>query len=251
MPSGGRLRLAARRAAFDEAAVRLHPWARVGSFAEIDVADTGAGMDERTAARAFEPFFTTKEDGTGLGLSTVYGIVQQHGGFLHLESAPGRGTRVRICLPLASPEAPRTPAPAAPPDPCGPDEGKAFAHETVLVAEDEPAIRALVTVALTERGYIVVAVRDGEEAVREFSRRPREIAAVVLDVIMPRMSAPEAYEKMRAIRADVKALFITGYAPHAARLAELFERERVAVLEKPFAPHVLAEAVRKLIDRTA
>jgi PAS domain S-box-containing protein len=250
MPSGGRLQLATRRVDFDELAVARNPWARAGSFAEIEVSDTGLGMDASTRARAFEPFFTTKASGTGLGLSTVYGIVQQHGGFLHLESAAGQGTRMRVYLPLAAAarSAPSTPPPstarAAGTSPAGEPRG----NETILLAEDEPAIRSLVSLMLTELGYRVIATSDGEEAVREYRQHAAEIALVVLDVVMPRMGAPEAYERMREVRPDVKVLFTTGYAPESTQLAELFERTQVPVIEKPFAARTLAERVRSAID---
>jgi PAS domain S-box-containing protein len=252
MPEGGMLALTTRLATFDEAAVRRNPWAQVGSFAEIEVRDTGVGMDASTRARAFEPFFTTRENGTGLGLATVYGIVQQHGGFVHLQSAPGHGTTLRICLPLApSSLAPvvTIPAPAAPLDVAAPGaDDEPRGRETILLAEDEPAIRSLVAMTLTELGYRVLVASDGEEAVREFARRSGEIALVMLDVVMPRMGAPEAYEKMRAIRPDVKVLFATGYAPEATQLAELIEKTRVPVIEKPFGVRTLAERVRAAID---
>jgi PAS domain S-box-containing protein len=252
MPDGGRLSLTTRRVDFDEEAVARSPWACVGAFAEIEVSDTGLGMDATTRARAFEPFFTTKANGTGLGLATVYGIVQQHGGFLHLDSAAGHGTRVRIYVPLAAPAPPPASAQvraaarvgevadAAAEEPRG--------HETILLAEDEPAIRSLVSLMLTELGYRVIATSDGEEAVREYQRSADDIALVVLDVVMPRMGAPEAYERMRAVRPGVKVLFATGYAPESTQLAELFERTQVPVIEKPFAARTLAERVRSVID---
>ncbi len=251
MPEGGRLTLVTRLAEFDETAVTRCPWARVGSFAEIEVRDTGMGMDTQTRARAFEPFFTTKASGTGLGLATVYGIVQQHGGFVHLDSTAGHGTTLRVYLPLApaSPPVSVTQAPAS-----QPAQGHAVAleeakgHETILLAEDEPAIRSLIATTLTELGYRVITACDGEEAVQEYRRRATEIALVVLDVVMPRMGASEAYEKIRAIRPDVRVLFATGYAPEATQLAEIIERTQVPLIEKPFSARTLAEKVRRAID---
>jgi PAS domain S-box-containing protein len=249
MPEGGRLTLATRRTSFDEVAVRRSPWARVGAFAEIEVTDTGVGMDARTRARAFEPFFTTKATGTGLGLATVYGIVEQHGGFVHLESEAGRGTTLRVYLPLA--QSVRPAAPTQPPPPHGelqsPPSGELRGTETILVAEDEPAIRSLVALTLADLGYRVIATSDGEEAVRAYEQHASEIALVVLDVVMPRMGAPEAYARMQAIRPDVRVLFSTGYAPEATQLAELIERTRVPIIEKPFSARALAEKVRGAI----
>jgi PAS domain S-box-containing protein len=243
MPEGGTLRLTTRATAFDDAFVARHPWARGGSFAEIAVSDTGVGMDTKTRARIFEPFFTTKREGTGLGLSTVYGIVQQHGGFIHVESAPREGTTFRVFLPRTGDSAPvsrTTNGVHLSPSSSG--------REVVLVAEDEPALRALVTMTLTELGYRVIAVSDGEEAVHAYEEHAREVDLVVLDVVMPRLDAREAYERIRAVRPDVKVLFTTGYAPASTRLAQLLESGRVPVLEKPFTPLALAAKVRSAID---
>jgi PAS domain S-box-containing protein len=243
MPEGGRLFLVTRRALLDAAFVEKNPWAREGAFAEVVVRDTGVGMDAGTRARIFEPFFTTKPQGTGLGLATVYGIVQQHGGFLGVESATGTGTTFRVFLPLSEGTATRDTA-----DDTGrPGEG-AKGRELVLVAEDEPALRLLVTTTLSELGYGVIATCDGEEAVREYGSRSSEIALVVLDVVLPRLDARQVYERMHAVRPDVKVLFTTGYAPESTRLGELLESARIPLLEKPFTPSLLAARVRAAID---
>jgi len=251
MPEGGRLTLVTRRTDFDEAAVKRNPWARVGTFAEIQVSDTGVGMDARTRVRAFEPFFTTKATGTGLGLATVYGIVEQHGGFVQLESEAGRGTTLRVYLPLT--QSVRPAAPTQPPptrgDTSAPPSSQLRGTETILLAEDEPAIRSLVALTLTDLGYRVIATSDGEEAVRAFEKNAAEIALVVLDVVMPRMGAPEAYARMQAIRPGVRVLFSTGYAPEATQLAELIERTQVPIIEKPFTARALAEKVRSAIGK--
>src|SRR5579859_5875663 len=168
MPDGGTLRLETRATTFDDAFVARHPWARAGSFAEIVVTDTGVGMDGDTLARIFEPFFTTKSEGTGLGLSTVYGIVQQHGGFVHVESDPGRGTSAHVYLPRThdAPEAVR-PGPVAAGAAANGIAVRSYAgKELVLIAEDEPSLRALVSTTLKELGYRVIATSDGEQAVR-------------------------------------------------------------------------------------
>ncbi len=243
MPGGGTLRLAASAVTFDDASLRRKPWARAGRYAEIAVSDTGVGMDDATRTRIFEPFFTTRREGTGLGLSTVYGIVRQHGGLLGVESAPGLGTTFYVCLPLAegdvAPAEPLAPAPWSPAP-----QGK----ETILVAEDEPSLRAIVGAILGELGYRVVMTSDGEEAVREYERRRDEIALVLLDVVMPGLDARQAYERVLALRPDARVLFMTGYAPESTRLAELLESGRVPVLEKPFTPQALAAKVRSALD---
>jgi signal transduction histidine kinase len=241
MANGGRLCISTRARTFDPAFVIAHPWALIGDFAEVAVSDTGAGMDETTRARAFEPFFTTKPEGTGLGLATVYGIVQQHGGFTHLQSAPGKGTTVTVHIPLDRDARARLQSTR----PVAPD---VQGSETILLAEDEPALRMLAATTLSALGYRVIAAADGEEAVREYERCAPDIALVVLDVIMPRMGALEAYDRIRLIRPDVKVLFTTGYAPQSTRRGELLEGVGTQVLEKPFTPHELAARVRSAID---
>ena len=243
MPNGGELHVSTRAVELDRDFAGKNPWARAGSFAEISVRDTGIGMDKETLARAFEPFFTTKSDGTGLGLSTVYGIVEQHGGFLHVESAPGKGTTVQAYLPRSSEKA-ATSSASRGADSTEPLRG----DEVILLAEDEPSLRTLVATTLTELGYRVITARDGEEAVGEFERHAREIDLAVLDVVMPRLDAREVYGQMRELRPDVKVLFTTGYAPASTRLAELLESGTVPLLEKPFTTLALAASVRKAID---
>src|SRR5207253_2683431 len=121
-------------------------------------------------------------------------------------------------------------------------------HESILVAEDETPLRTLLTSTLSDLGYNVIAARDGEEAVRAYESRSNEVALVVLDVVMPRLDARGAYQRMRQVRSDVKVLFMTGYAPESTRLGELLANERTRVLEKPFTPQALAAAVRGAID---
>jgi PAS domain S-box-containing protein len=241
MAKGGRLRLSVRARTLDAEFVTRHPWALAGDVAEITVSDTGVGMDETTRARAFEPFFTTKAEGTGLGLATVYGIVEQHGGSTRLESAPGGGTTVTVHIPLYRGASVRLQSSR----PVAPD---VRGNETILLAEDEPALRTLAATTLSALGYRVITASDGEDAVREYERRAPEIALVVLDVVMPRMGALEAYDRIRHIRPDVRVLFTTGYAPESTRLGELLEGERIQILEKPFTPHELAARVRSAID---
>jgi PAS domain S-box-containing protein len=243
MPDGGVLRLATHAVVFDDAFVLGNPWSRAGSFAEILVSDTGTGMDAATRTRIFEPFFTTKPDGTGLGLATVYGIVQQHAGFMQVESAPGDGTTFKVYFPRvvvdvrASPVVPSTGA-----------RSDVAGRELILVAEDEPSLRALLNATLSELGYRVLMTADGEEALHAFERHADDIALVVLDVVMPRLGAREVYERMRCVRSDVKVLLTTGYAPDWTRLGELLASAQVPVLEKPFTTEALAVNVRRAID---
>ena len=238
MPGGGTLRLTTAAVTLDDG------MAHKGPYAQITVRDTGVGMDEKTRTRVFEPFFTTKAEGTGLGLATVYGIVQQHGGFVSVDSAPGLGTTFRVLLPLAADGEVPVSTPKGKPS----ESPRAGGNELVLVAEDEPSLRALVTATLTDLGYRVVAAADGEEAVREYERVGKDVSLVLLDVVMPRVGAREAYERIQAIKSDVRVLFMTGYAPESTRLAQLIESGRAAMLEKPFTPQALAAKVRSVID---
>ncbi len=247
MPKGGSLRLSMRASAFDEARVRREPWGHVGSYVELAVSDTGVGMDDATRLRVFEPFFTTKAEGTGLGLATVYGIVRQHGGFVHVESVPAHGTTFRVFLPCAD----AGEAGAVVPSAISSHQRRLRGAETILLAEDEPSLRNLVSTTLTELGYRVVATADGEEAVQAYQRQGSEIALVLLDVVMPRLDARAAYERMAALRPDVRVLFMTGYAPESTRLAELISSGGLPVIEKPFTPSALAAKVRIVLDGAA
>ena len=238
MPGGGTLRLTTATVTLD--GVMPHK----GRYAQITVSDTGVGMDERTRMRVFEPFFTTKAEGTGLGLATVYGIVQQHGGLVSVDSTPGRGTTFRVLLPIVT----DAEAPASTPKTKPLESPRAGGNELVLVAEDEPSLRTLVTATLTDLGYRVVAASDGEEAVRQYERLGEQVSLVLLDVVMPRVGAREAYERIHAMKSDVRVLFMTGYAPESTRLAQLIESGKAAILEKPFTPQALAAKVRSVID---
>jgi PAS domain S-box-containing protein len=242
MPGGGRLGISAQRVRLDAAFVERNPWARPGAFAELTVVDTGVGMDEATLRRAFEPFFSTKTQGTGLGLATVYGIVRQHDGFVHVESAPGRGASFRVFLPLEG--ASVVSGASVAPEPIAPG-----GDETILVAEDAEPLRALVTSTLTGLGYRVIPAVDGEEAVRAFVRHRFEIGLVMMDVVMPRVGAIEAYERMRAIDPGVKVLFTTGYSPEATELSRLVDEAGIQLLAKPFTSRALGLSVRRALDR--
>jgi two-component system cell cycle sensor histidine kinase/response regulator CckA len=242
MPDGGRLTLRVSRATLDAAFARQNPWSRGGRFAEITVSDTGIGMDEATRARLFEPFFTTKVDGTGLGLATAYGIVQQHGGFMGVETVPGEGSTFRVFLPLLDMSAEAHSTPSVTPR----DEKRG--RELVLVAEDDRSLRSLVSGTLRELGYAVIEAADGDEAVRRYGDQASEIALVVLDVVLPRLDARQVYERIRELRPDVKVLLTTGYAPESTRLGALIRERGLALLQKPFMPSELAARVRSVLD---
>ena len=160
MPEGGRLVVEIEGVLLEEEYVRRNPYMKKGRYALLTVSDTGVGMDEMTRERAFEPFFTTKgpDKGTGLGLSMVYGIVKQHGGFIHLYSEPGKGTSFKVYFPAIEAQADAVPEKL-------PEEIVHGGTETILLAEDEEAIRTLAERILTEFGYTVLVARNGEEAI--------------------------------------------------------------------------------------
>jgi two-component system cell cycle sensor histidine kinase/response regulator CckA len=229
MPSGGMLRISARAAPGGQ------------GLCELTVSDSGAGMDEPTRSRVFEPFFTTRPAGTGLGMSVVRGVVEDHSGSIIVESALGAGTTVRITLPLADP--------SSSPGRQGLDRGGApGGGETLLLAEDEPRLRALIAKMLERYGYTVVSASDGQEAIELFARERGRIALAVLDVVMPRLGGQEAYAAMATLRPDLKTVFISGYAPEATGLGELLATGHVAMVAKPFLAPELAARVRDLLD---
>jgi PAS domain S-box-containing protein len=240
MPQGGTLTLATRAAMLSGGGHRVREHAR------LEVADTGIGMDDETRARAFEPFFTTKEHGrgTGLGLSTCYGIVQQHDGVISLESLVGHGTTVRIDLPMAV----RTLTDEMPAMTEGP---VTRGDESILLAEDDAGVRAYTGQVLRSLGYTVISAASGPEALDVVRVRPDvAIDLLVTDVVMPGMSGVDLQKDLRQLRPDLKTLFVSGYAESS--MFEMGGVERGAsVLRKPFSPAELGRKVREVLDRKA
>jgi len=228
MPRGGRLSLEVNAE---------------GGEAHLVVEDTGTGMDEATRRRIFEPFFTTKAvgQGTGLGLSTVLGIVQEAGGRIELQSAPGKGTRFDIWLPLLQERDEAEPAASFLPS--------TSRGEHVLVVEDESAVRQLIVRTLSARGYTIHEASNGDEALRLAARLPR-LDLVLSDVVMPGMSGPALIDELRRRRSGVRYLLMSGYTSD-----ELERHHAVAtsvpVFEKPFSPEALARRVREALDAPA
>ncbi len=237
MPHGGRLTIATRNAVLDLAPPGSDGGGP-GEYACLSVSDTGEGMDEETRAKAFEPFFSTKPlgHGTGLGLSSVHGIVVQHEGHARIRSEPGSGSTVEIALPRAAAEEPSTRRQ----DADGEDFGGA---ETILVVEDDDMVRELVHGILAPRGYHVLAAAGGPEALALLADRGDPVDLLLTDVVMPRMSGPELAEALRASRPGLRVLFMSGYAgDHVASLGAVSTRNRV--VEKPFTGNTLLRAVR-------
>jgi two-component system cell cycle sensor histidine kinase/response regulator CckA len=212
-----------------------------GEYVMLSVRDTGTGMDRDTLARAFEPFFTTKQHGkgSGLGLSTVYGIVQQSGGHIVVDSRPDGGTRFDIFFPATDDPVHETAAACSAVSPAG--------SESILFVEDEATVRAVGVRALEQAGYRVISARDGNEALRLAERYPGSIDLLVTDISMPAITGIELAARLRQVRPDTRVLYITGYAGDDVH-RDLSDRRGAAILEKPFAPADLACAVRDLLD---
>ena len=214
-----------------------------GAHARLVVEDTGDGMDDATAARAFEPFFTTKEagTGTGLGLATVYGIVEQAGGTITLASRPGQGTRVDVLLPVTA-RGPEVDMPAAPVVSSG--------SELILLVEDEHSVRAIVTKMLTAHGYAVVAADSPIEALELLAEETFEPDLIVSDVVMPGLSGVELAERVESLRPGLRVLFISGYSGNGI-LEDNRLVEDVQLVQKPFTAAALTQAVRQMLDHDA
>jgi len=242
MPSGGRLTVETGNVQFGNRRNRPPMGAEPGSYIALVVRDTGHGMDEETQSHIFEPFFTTKEKGkgTGLGLSTVYGIVKQSGGFIEVESKPGRGATFKIFFPRVDGAAQGTESVAAGGDPI---KGR----ETVLLVEDEPGVRRLVNETLRLHGYTVLEARHGIEALLTGAKHLGPIHLLLTDVVMPQMSGPEVAEKLATVRPEVKVLYMSGYPDHPAFSKGGVDTEH-SFLQKPFTPSTLAQKVREVLD---
>jgi PAS domain S-box-containing protein len=241
MPDGGRLSIETENTEMDEAYVREHAIAQPGRYVMLAVSDTGMGMDELTKARIFEPFFTTKEPGkgTGLGLATVYGIVRQSGGFIWVYSEPSLGTSFKIYLPRV--DAPLTQAAraAAPP----PSRGA----ETILVAEDVAAVRAVTRQMLERQGYTVLEAPDGEAALKVAGAHQGTIHLLLTDVVMPGLSGRHLAARLTQLLPGVQVLYMSGYTDDAIVHHGVLQ-PGIAYLQKPFTPDALARKVRGVLD---
>ena len=243
MPNGGVLAISTRVAYLDTAYARRHAGVNPGKHVVFAVRDTGVGMDAATQQRIFEPFFTTKVKGkgTGLGLSTVYGIVRQSGGHIDVRSAPGRGTTFEIILPQVA---------ATVPPKAEHIMHKALPRgtETVLVVEDEDAVRLIVRRVLRDQGYEILEARDGNEALRVCAQKGDAIDLVLSDVIMPGMGGRELSRSLAASRPGLPILFMSGYNDDG-ELAGSGADLGTGVLAKPFTAETLATQVREALDR--
>ena len=243
MPSGGIFTIQTERVDVMKNSTGLPEHLTPGEYALVIASDTGRGMDEQVKERIFEPFFTTKETGkgTGLGLSIVYGIIKQHNGDVHVYSEPGKGTSLKIYFPLVKSDIEDT------------EQAKQKVllggNETILVAEDSPEVRELIVTVLEQVGYTVIAAVDGEDAVRKFAAASETIDLLILDVVMPKMNGKEAFDRMRAIRRDIKAIFASGYTADIIQRKGILE-DAAGYLPKPVLPHVLLSMIRETLNRT-
>jgi two-component system cell cycle sensor histidine kinase/response regulator CckA len=242
MPKGGRLTIRTANVAFERPEQRGGETVPAGDYVLIEVGDTGVGIPAENLSRIFEPFFSTKEvgSGTGLGLSTVYGIVKQTGGFVAVDSEVGRGTAFRILLPRWKGELPRPAEPAA--------EAKrsdTTGAGTVMLVEDEDAVRLFSSRALRNKGYKVVEAKSGEDALALFEEHPN-IDVLVTDVVMPQMDGTELIKRVRALRPGMRIVCISGYAEETFR-NRLDSAADVHFLPKPFTLEQLAGKVKQVI----
>lgn len=246
MPKGGELTLRSTLVTVDGRHLTAHPEARVGTFAVLTVSDNGTGMTDEVLKHAFEPFFTTKDigKGTGLGLSTVYGIVQQHKGWVEVDTLPGLGSTFRIYLPSHhSPQA--EPASGAPPVPLS------RGQETILVVEDEPAVRELTVLTLERLGYNVLEAPNGQEALKVWQTQETPIQLLITDVVMPGgLSGVELAQKLRNAAPELKIILMSGYSDEMIDAGGITP-EGMLFVQKPFSPAMLAAKVRSLLEPSA
>jgi len=244
MPDGGIFSIGTEIVVIDETFIKMHGYGTPGRYAVISVADNGVGMDAATRQHIFEPFFTTKETGhgTGLGLSIIYGIIEQHKGHLTVYSEPGQGATFRIYLPLMQGDSSVSNAKTCHQEiPCG--------HETILVVDDEEAIREYLELFLTQLGYIVFLARDGQEAIDAFREKKYAVDLVLMDVILPNKNGREAALEIRKIKSDIKIVFTSGYPYDLVHGRKLLE-EGEQLLMKPLTPTELAVKLRATLDGT-
>jgi CheY-like chemotaxis protein len=242
MPQGGKLILQTHDAELDDPYVNQHLGSVAGSYVMFSVSDTGTGMDEETLSHIFEPFFTTKEKGkgTGLGLSTVYGIVKQANGYVMPYSEPGHGTTMKIYLPRATQQAvdPHT-ASNVEPIPSG--------AETVLLVEDESALRELTRSILEQAGYRVLEAAGAEQALHIVRDNPRNIDLLLTDVVMPGLGGKELAKRMNEARPGLKVLYMSGYADDVVAHSGILT-EGTVLIQKPFTRRTLLTKVRQSLD---
>ncbi len=241
MPEGGKLNIVTANLTFDDVQAASHAGMRPGSYVRLTVSDSGVGMTEEVQRHMFEPFFTTKArgKGTGLGLAVVHGIVRQSEGVIEVETAPGKGTTVRVYLPRVD-QAPRRQRPV--PGPVAAPTGT----ETILFVEDEGAVRELGRHVLQEYGYTVLDASGGAEALAVVEQYQGKIHLLVTDVVMPGMGGRQLAERLQSQFADLKVLYVSGYTDDSVMRHGIMQ-DKVNFLQKPFSPLGLAQKVREVL----
>ena len=242
MPEGGRLTIEVANLALDETYGNQHFAVQPGSYVMIAVVDTGLGMSGEVQARLFEPFFTTKRrgEGTGLGLATVYGAVKQAGGYIWVYSEPGRGSTFKVYLPRIDDDTPVVEAAL-------PAESVAAVTETILLVEDEEAVRRLAGLLLERAGYRVIAAGNAEEAAQIHLAHSGAISLLITDVVLPGSSGPELYQRLSIRDPRLRVVYMSGYTDDAVFRTGRLE-PGVAFVQKPFRRQELLQKIREILD---
>ncbi len=241
MPDGGKLSIETSNININANYVKMHPSALVGDYVLLRVSDTGSGIPKEIQEFIFEPFFTTKREGlgTGLGLSVLFGVIKQHGGFIHLSSDPGRGTEFRIYLPIVGSKASTNVA--------KPVSEIVHGDETLLLVEDDKQVRALANTFLKLAGYEVILAEDGEMAIEMFQKYQEEISLVVLDVVLPKIGGRQVMEEIYKLAPGLPILFCSGYSSDGIHTNFILEDDLV-LLQKPYSRDNLLRKVREMLD---
>lgn len=243
MPEGGVLNIETEQVTLDIDYVKIHGFGSQGMYALISVSDNGTGIAPETIDKIFEPFFTTKEvgEGTGLGLSLVYGIIKQHEGYVNVYSEPDHGTTFKIHLPLIKEvkiEHKRVE-----------DDYIVGGSETILLAEDEAEVRGAIKAILQEYGFFVIEAVDGKDAVHKYSENKDNINLLLMDVVMPGMNGKEAYNEIKRINPGIKAIFTSGYTSKTVHAKGVFQ-EGIHFISKPVMPKDLLKIIREVMDES-
>jgi PAS domain S-box-containing protein len=242
MPNGGALTLRTELTNIEESFIKQYGFGDRGEYALLSVTDSGSGMDEKTKERIFEPFFTTKDvgRGTGLGLAMVYGAIKQNGGFITVDSEPGKGATFNLYLPLIKTEA---------------REGKNSqiveiikgGTETILIAEDDESLRELAGSVLKEFGYTVIEAKDGADAIEKFNEHKEKVKLLILDVIMPKKNGKEVFDEIKKSFPDIRVLFVSGYTSEIVHKKGIID-SKLNFLPKPILPNQLLKKVGEILD---
>jgi CheY-like chemotaxis protein len=244
LPEGGRILIETSNVDLDSTYTRDHAVVVQGPYVLLAVTDTGVGMTMETVAHIFEPFYTTKESGrgTGLGLSTVYGIVKQSGGYIWVYSEFGKGTTFKVYLPRV-----KDAVQVLPPSVTSASTARK-GHETILLVEDEPDVRELTQMVLSEQGYTVIEAPTPADAERVAGNNSAEIHLLLTDVVMPGISGRELAKRLTGRYPNLRVMYMSGYTYNVIAEDGTLE-EGISFLQKPFTPQVLMEKVREALDR--